>query len=240
MLTLFTFGPRFGLPDPSPFVVKADLLLKMSGLPYRTDTEGFRKAPKGKLPYLKDGDRIVADSTFIRWYLEERHGIDFDNGLSRAEIATGWAVEKMLEDHLYWAIVDSRWLDDANFDAGPAQFFDAVPAPLRPLVTRLIRRKVAGNLKAQGMGRHSRADIERLGARSIRALADILGDKDYVLGPRPSGTDAIVYGAVSSVLCPTFRTPLRGVAEGCPNLLAYEARMRARYYPELARWDSAG
>lgn len=238
MLTLFTFGPQFGLPDPSPFVTKADLLLKMSGLAYRTDTGGFRKAPKGKLPYLRDGETIVADSTFIRWHLEQRHGIDFDPGLAPAEIAKGWAVEKMLEDHLYWAIVDSRWIDDANFAAGPARFFDAVPAPVRPIVVRLIRRKVAGNLKAQGMGRHARPEIERIGAHTIRALADILGDKPYALGPEPSGTDAIVYATVAALLCPTFRTPLRTVAEGRPNLVAYEARMRRRYYPELPGWPA--
>jgi hypothetical protein len=27
MITLCTFGPQFGLPDPSPFVTKADVLL---------------------------------------------------------------------------------------------------------------------------------------------------------------------------------------------------------------------
>ena len=37
MITLYTFGPAFGLPDPSPFVMKAEVLLKMAGLPYRTD-----------------------------------------------------------------------------------------------------------------------------------------------------------------------------------------------------------
>ena len=33
MITLFTFGPSFGLPDASPFVMKDELLLKMDGLP---------------------------------------------------------------------------------------------------------------------------------------------------------------------------------------------------------------
>ena len=35
MITLYTFGPYFGLPDASPFVTKAMLLLKFAGLPYR-------------------------------------------------------------------------------------------------------------------------------------------------------------------------------------------------------------
>jgi glutathione S-transferase len=68
MITLYTFGPSAGLPDISPFVMKAEVLLKMAGLPYRTDTTGFRKAPKGKLPYIDDDGEIVADSTFIRCY----------------------------------------------------------------------------------------------------------------------------------------------------------------------------
>jgi hypothetical protein len=50
MITLYTFGPGWGLPDPSPFVMKAEMLLKIAGLPYRIDSKGFSKAPKGKLP----------------------------------------------------------------------------------------------------------------------------------------------------------------------------------------------
>lgn len=63
MITLYSFGPGFGLPDPSPFVTKAEVLLKMAELPYRSDTTGFKKAPKGKLPYIDDGGEIISDST---------------------------------------------------------------------------------------------------------------------------------------------------------------------------------
>jgi hypothetical protein len=54
MITLYMFGPYFGLPDASPFVMKAEVLLKMAGLSYAIDTGGFNKAPKGKLPYIAD------------------------------------------------------------------------------------------------------------------------------------------------------------------------------------------
>ena len=33
MITLFGFGPAFGLPDPSPFVMKTEIQLKMAGVP---------------------------------------------------------------------------------------------------------------------------------------------------------------------------------------------------------------
>ena len=81
MITLESFGPAFGLPDPSPFVTKVEMLLKMAGLPYAVDTSGFNKAPKGKLPYIIDNSETIADSTFIRWHIETKYNIDFDRGL---------------------------------------------------------------------------------------------------------------------------------------------------------------
>ncbi|WP_199731090.1 hypothetical protein [Aquitalea sp. FJL05] len=47
MITLYVFGPAFGLPDASPFVLKAEMLLKLSGLPYRKLRGSMRRAPKG-------------------------------------------------------------------------------------------------------------------------------------------------------------------------------------------------
>jgi len=232
MITLFTFGPAFGLPDPSPFVTKAEVLLKLSGLPYRTSTKGLRRAPKGKLPYIDDDGTIVADSTLIRMHLEERHGVDFDKGLSPAEKGIAWAFEKMCEDHLYWAVVHSRWMNRANFDKGPRGFFDIAPAPIRPLVIGVIRRRVRRDLHGQGLGRNSSDEIERLAARGIAAIADQLGDKPFLMGPAPCGADATAFAWVLSILCPRFETPIRDAAEQRANLVAYRDRGLKHWFPE--------
>ncbi|WP_246729856.1 glutathione S-transferase N-terminal domain-containing protein [Methylocystis sp. MJC1] len=83
MLKIYAFGPAPGLPDWSPFVIKAMTLLKMAGVDYVVDTSGFRKAPKGKLPYIEDDGVMVADSTFIRLHLEKTRAIDFDRASRR-------------------------------------------------------------------------------------------------------------------------------------------------------------
>jgi len=233
MITLYAFGLGFGLPDPSPFVMKADVLLKMAAVPYRVDLSGFAKAPKGKLPYIDDGGMLIADSTFIRRHLEVSHGADFDRGLSVEQRAIAWAFEKMAEDHLYWTIVDARWCDDANFAKGPAAFFKRIPAPVRPVVAALIRRKVRKSLHAHGIGRHSAEEKAYLGARSVAAIADFLGTKSFFMGGEPTGVDAAMYAFVASSLCPLFDTPLRAAAESHDNLKRYVGRMTARYYPEL-------
>jgi glutathione S-transferase len=76
MITLYTFGPHFGLPDGSPFVTKTMLLLKFAGLPYQENRQGYGRAPKGKLPYIDDAGIVVADSTFIRFHIEKKYGFD--------------------------------------------------------------------------------------------------------------------------------------------------------------------
>jgi glutathione S-transferase len=239
MITLHVFGPAFGLPDPSPFCTKADMLLKLSGLPYKAVPGNLNKAPKGKLPVMNDDGAVIADSTFIRQHLEAKHGIDFDKGLTPEQKGIAWAVEKMLEDHLYWAVVSERWMDDANFDRGPRYFFNAAPAPIRPLVIAMVRRKVKRNLWGQGLGRHSRPELVQLGTRAIDALAGILGDKPYLTGATPCGADAALAAFVMSLLCPLFTTELRTATERHANLVAYAARIRAEFYPELAEVKAA-
>jgi glutathione S-transferase len=235
MITLYTFGPAAGLPDFSPFVTKAMLLLKIAGLPYETNAKGFNKAPKGKLPYIDDDGQVVADSTFIRFHIEKKYGVDFDRGLSAEQKAVAWAVEKMLEEHLYWANMDARWCVDANFERGPANFFSSIPQPLRSLVVPLVRRKIRSMLKAHGMGRHTRGDIELLAARDLEALAVVLGDKPYLMGDVACGADASAGAFVIGTLCQAFETPIRTAAERHPNLVAYGERIMHEFFPEFAK-----
>ncbi|MEA2856505.1 MAG: hypothetical protein QOH98_826 [Methylobacteriaceae bacterium] len=234
MITLYTFGPYFGLPDGSPFVTKAMLLLKLAGLPYKEDRKGYSKAPKGKLPYIDDDGTRIADSTFIRLHIEKKYGSDFDAGLSSEQRAIAWAVEKMCEEHLYLALIYGRWFDDKNFENGPAQFFEAVPAPMRPIVKTMIRRKVRNNLRAHGFGKHSPSEVDELATRDIDALATILDGKQFICGDRPCGADATVFAFVAGVLTPNFEMAARRAAEAHPNLVAYRDRMMRTYFPDHA------
>ena len=122
MITLYIFGPWFGLPDGSPFVTKAMILLKLAGLEFSEDRGGYFAAPKGKLPCIDDAGEKIADSTLIRLHIEKKYGFDFDAGLSAEQKAVGWAVEKMCEDHVYWLVLGDRWLDDRHFRAGAGAF----------------------------------------------------------------------------------------------------------------------
>lgn len=234
MITLRGARARWGVPSPSQFVTKAEILLKMAGVPYTHTDADFAKTPKGKIPYIEDGADKIGDTEFIRRHLEQRYGADFDKGLSAAEKATARAFAVMADEHLYWAVVDARWTDDANFDRGPRQFFERAPAPMRPFIVAMVKRNVRRNLHGHGLGRHARHEIEELARRDIDAIADFLGDKPFLMGAEPTSADASVWPAIASVLCAHFTTPLRDHAGQRPNLVAYRDRGMARWFPELA------
>lgn len=234
MLTLYTFGPAFGLPDASPFVVKAEMLLKLAGLPYQTNRGGFRRAPKGKLPYIDDNGEIVADSTLIRLHIERKYGFDFDAGLTPEQRGAAWMFEKALEDHFYWHVVQARWCDAENFAKGPASFFRAIPWPVRPIVQAAIRRKIRGTLHGQGTGRFTPQEQAQLLKRGAQAAAQLLGDKPYFFGASPCGADATAFGFIASAMSPHFHMTLRDEIENHPNLTAYVERLRREFFLEAS------
>ena len=233
MITLHTFGTAFGLPDSSPFVMKAMLLLKLSGLPYETApyVAGARVGPKGKRPFIVDEGVTVADSTLIRFHLERKYGIDLDARLSLQQKSVNWTAEKMCEEHLYFAAVYFRWMKDENFKKGPATFFDDIPFLIRPLVRALVRRNMGKTLHAQGIARHTEADIAMLACRDIDALAALLGDADWLGADAPCAADASVGAFVLTCLCEHFDTPLLKAAQSHPNLVAYAHRVQQLFAP---------
>jgi glutathione S-transferase len=235
MITLYGSGPMFGLPDPSPFVVKAETLLKMSGVPYKGALMSFRTAPKGKIPYIEDKGRFLGDSHFIRRHLEQEHKIDFSGGYDAQTLATGWAMERMMEEHFYFLNVHSRWMDDGNFEKGPRQFFDRAPAPIRPAIRTMIRRKVRKMLQGQGLGRHTEAERLELARGDIDCVETLMGGNRYILGTKPCGTDATVFPFLFSTAAPYFRSEAGDYIRTRPKLVAYLDRMQAEYFPDLNR-----
>src|SRR5512142_2396080 len=140
MITLYGSFPAFGLPQASPFVMKTEVQLKMAEIPYRLERGSPKDAPKHKIPYIVEAHHRIGDSTFIREHIERQHGVDLDRGLTPEMRARGWAIERMLEDHLYWAIVYERWMVDENFAKGPAHFFDLLPPDVREKARADARR----------------------------------------------------------------------------------------------------
>lgn len=224
MLTLHVFAPAMGMISPSPFSVKSLLLLEMSGLPYSRAAGDPRKAPKGKLPLLVDDGRVIPDSQAIQRHLTLHHGYDPDAGLSEGQRAQALMLRLTLEEHLYWVLVWSRWVE--NPQAIREAFFARLPLPLRRPIFAMVRRKVVQSLHAQGMGRHAPAEIMAIAEEALDAVVTLLGEGPYVFGNRPSGADTSLFGFLENVLSASLETPLKQAVMQRQSLCAYHGRLR--------------
>ena len=230
MITLFGTLPLFGLPQGSPFALKAEVLLKMSGLPYRNAVADMTKAPRGKQPWIEDAGEIIPDSRIIRHHLETRHAIDFTGGYTPREQAIGLMVERMLESHLYWFTVENRWCEDGNFAKIKAAFFAPVPAPIRTLIAWIVRRKVRRAVRVAGISSLPQDERRLLIGQVLAALNDLIDGNSYLLGESPCGADATAYAFLAVLASPHFDTPYAAQLRSFPALTAYIARMHGRYF----------
>ncbi len=233
MITLIQFPAGFGVPNISPFCLKVETYLRMTGLDYKVrSTFNPRKAPMAKLPYIElaDGEKI-ADSAIIVRELSSRFDADLDAHLSAVERGQAQCVSRLCDDHLVSLMVYFRWLDDEGWQQVKPAFFGRLPAPLRWLVPGLVQKKLRANFYAQGLARHSREELLNFASADLQALNDVLGDAAFFGGTKPCSADAAAYGVLANLILSTLETPVNRLARDYPKLVSYCERMRAQYWP---------
>ncbi|MGE0624882.1 MAG: glutathione S-transferase family protein [Pseudomonadales bacterium] len=228
MLELVTLPPAFGMRNVSPFCLKAELLLASLELPFEhTELADPRKAPKGKLPFLKDGETIIADSELITEHVDKLTQGRVYAGLTPAQRAQGVALTRLAEDHLYWLMVASRWLDDDWWPNVVDGFFGIAPKPLRPLVAGLARRQVRQTYHLHGLGRHTLEEQRGFAGRDLKALEDAVPSDGFLFGSTPNIFDFTVAGMMAGIYDNRPPTWLTLMARDYEKLHAYTERVQA-------------
>ncbi|HZS35754.1 MAG TPA: glutathione S-transferase family protein [Polyangia bacterium] len=232
MITLVQFISWPGLPNFSPFCMKVENYLRLTGVEYRTEVGDVRRAPKKKLPVIVDGDTRVCDSGAIIEYLKSKHGDPLGDGkLSDAERSRAHLVRRTFEESLYFAMLYSRWVPDDAWPALRKRLAPMLPAFLRPFLPELIRGQIRKQVYMQGTGRHTAEEIWALAGADLAAIATALGDAPFFGGAEPRTIDATAYGFLANVFYEPFHSPITDRALAHPNLAAYADRMKARVYP---------
>ncbi len=232
MVTLYQFKPGMGLPNLSPFCMKAETFLRMAGIDYETKIiTDPRKMPKSKCPVIRHGDAMIPDSAFIIEYLKQHFPVSLDDGLSTRELAAAHAFERLLDERYYWAVVYSRWVDPAGWSTIKQFWFGGLPWPMKHLVPNMLQKKLINGMYSHGIGRHTPEEIYQLADQDLQAVSDFLGDKPYFMGEAPRSVDATVYAFMANTFHIPLETPLQALTTKYPNIGAYCDRMKARYFP---------
>jgi glutathione S-transferase len=228
MLKLVVLPAAFGVRNISPFCLKTEMLLTDLGLPFEmTELADPRKAPKGKLPFLYDGDTCIADSELIVEYLDEKTGGRVYAGMTPQQKAHGLALTRLAEEHLYWTGVASRWLDDDWWPNVVKGFFHIIPAPFRALGAGLARREVRKTYHLQGLGRHSLEDQKGFAERDLQALEDAIPDTGFLGGDVPRIPDFAVASLLAGMMDNQPPTWFTGLAKRHEKLVDYAERVQS-------------
>jgi glutathione S-transferase len=227
MIRLYTFPEAFGLRNVSPFCLKVEMALHHLGESYEIVEESDpRKSPKGKLPYIIADGQTMADSEVILEFLDGKHSGALYGNLSAEEYARGLAFTRLTEDHLYWLMVASRWLDDDWFPNVVAGFFSNLPAIVRPIVSTLARRQVLKTLDLHGLGRHNLDEQADFARRDLLALQRALETHPFIAGDRLTAFDFAVASLLSGIYDQQPASWITPIALEYPELQAYSERVQ--------------
>lgn len=230
-LKVYHLPGAWGLPTVSPFCLKLDAWLRMAGIAHESHTAATPFAgPKGKAPWIEQDGTKLGDSTFIIAHLIAQTGIDPDAHLTPAQRGQAVAIQRLIDENLYWTMVHDRWVHEGNWHTFRDVVLGGLALPLRRMLGPVARRGVKKQLQGHGMGIHSAAEIAAIGGRDVAALAAILGDQEWFFGAEPTSTDAVVYAQLINIWQPPLESEVKRAIGEQPNLVAFLDRFKARFY----------
>lgn len=235
VLHQFPRGPG-RLPSASPFCMKLEAYLRMAGLEHEVKIIlNPAKGPAGKAPFIElDGERLP-DSRLIILRLERDLGGRVDGWLTDAQRAEAVAWQRLMEEHLYWIIVYSRWLDPDGYPAWSREMGRTVGVPraLSAALMAMFKRRVARDLRGHGFKGLGRESVYGLAAADLAALAAKLGDGPYLFGDRPTSFDAMLAAHIGSIVEMPWDYGLKTAATAQARLIDHYRRMMTACFPDF-------
>jgi glutathione S-transferase len=199
MLTLF--GYRI-----SPYAAKIRALLRYKGLPFEEKLvdpidrrELKRLSGQLAVPVLVDGDKVVADSTAIARYLDERYPARPVLPADPALRARALLLEEWADEGLPRVVQPVRWLIPENAKKTLAMMRGSYPAgALNDAKFKVVGRVVLWDQRRKYGPRPpeqpSPAKILNRLAEAMDILDGALAETGWLAGPEPSVADFAVWG----------------------------------------------
>lgn len=229
MIELHQYPAVWGLSSLSPFCIKVEAYLREKSLPYRVVTEwNPARGPKGKMPFIQLDEIVVADSSSILDFLEEHFGFASDRNQKPEQRAAAIAFQRLIEEHLYFALLYARWVDPTSWPSLVRAFTGFFPPYVGGLFLRLIRRNLNKQAHAQGMGRHTPGEVYARAEKDLRSLSDYLAESAYFLGDEWAPIDASLFAFLITILRQPTAEELKSVLLKFDNLVRYAEREERR------------
>lgn len=232
MITLKQSTVRLDGINASPYCTKLEFFLQFYQIPFTVKPALPMHGPFKKIPFIEYQGEVLGDSDLIIQRLLKDFQINVD--LSEQELSQARAWKMLIEEHLNWVVVYSRWIPEESWQRLRTLFFGRLKWPLRPIIARLSRKKVEKALYSQGLGRFNFEQIMAEGNKDLLALNTLLSKQDFIASEQFSYFDCSAYAVLKSILNKDMPTPLTEIASQYPHLNSYVARVEERLQQVLA------
>lgn len=185
--------------EMSPFCNKTRRCLRRKGLTFSereynglAALDAAKLSKVGTLPVLDYDDERVVDSTAIAEFLDRKHPENplyphDPEALAMARFWEDWAAQS-----LYFYEIYLRMLDPEAMEKAVDLLTRGRPSYERPIMKMVIKRRYPKKLKAQGLGRLDRAEVERQLFQHVDGLDKLLTKRSWLAGDALSIADISV------------------------------------------------
>lgn len=228
-IELHQFRPFWGVPNASPFCMKAETYLRYRDINFEIVISSPRKSPSGQVPFVieKDSFTAITDTQNIIEHFEAKQKHHLDEGLSDEQQAQSVILRQLIEHQLFWQINFMRWGDASKWaEFGPALKKNLPPVMRGPAIF-LIRRNLLRQMRFMGLKPNNPKAAYAKGNTILDALSQSLGDKDFFLDDQPRSLDMSAYAFLANILDQQQSNPLQDHGRTLDNLVAYCKRMKA-------------
>ena len=164
-------------------------------------------------------------------YIFTKLSISFSSKLGPREKSISRAFRSLLEDHFYWILVYDRYVE--NEGKHLKQFCPQIDENYRIAAVQKIKKQCFN----QGISRHSKGDIQKMGIEDLQSISNYLGSKVFFMDTEnPTEIDFVLFGFLSCILytLPEDSVFRILVEKRLGNLLQFTNRMKNNFYPD---WD---
>ena len=236
MIKLYQFRPFWGLPNASPFCMKAETYLRYRNIEYEAVACNPRQSPSKQIPFItfeKSGElQTITDSQKIIQHFESLQDKPMDAGLTASQKATAYLIRSKVEEELYWQITYMRWGDPEGWEVflpDLKKFMEGFKGKLLPWI---IRRMLLKQMSRHGMKPENTKASYAPGIRLLDVLSDLLGKNDFILGKDIRTIDMTVYAFLANIIDQPYPNTIQNHAKSLNNLVDYCERIKQQIWKD--------
>jgi len=229
------------IPSLFPRELLLESWMKLQGVPYENINLASRlSSKKERLPFVElNGEKMAGADLLSK--LAEKFEKNLSSHLSPEQLNIEHAMVKMVENHLYWFVMDWRTKTEDNTLKAynlnlPAYFESKLPPAVLSLHFKLnVCKKVQKQRREQGL-----TNLAELAKQDLKVLSEMLAEKDFMFGSEVSMLDLVLFSvlALLAMVDPEYECEMRDwLAENHHNLLDFVTRLKEKVWAD--HWDAA-